>query len=122
MHMEIDWVNVDSLFLYCSEGQVNLDFSSYVHPSVFSNLHCNASSSDQLPQLLQTMSPQRCEPWETVKGPPGPPGAQGPKGSSGPQGYPGRHGAQGYPGPPGLQGPPGIKGNRDVWLEHFQIM
>ncbi|XP_016107026.1 collagen alpha-1(XXI) chain [Sinocyclocheilus grahami] len=72
---------------------------------------CGDILRNQLPQLLQTMSPQRCEPCETVKGPPGPPGAPGPKGSSGPQGYPGRHGAQGYPGPPGIQGPPGVKGD-----------
>ncbi|XP_057179067.1 collagen alpha-1(XXI) chain [Triplophysa rosa] len=72
---------------------------------------CGDILRNQLPQLLQTMTPQRCEPCQTVKGPPGQPGAPGPKGSHGPSGYPGRPGSQGYPGPPGIQGPRGVKGD-----------
>ncbi|KAL6488430.1 hypothetical protein MHYP_G00021710 [Metynnis hypsauchen] len=79
---------------------------------------CEDVLRHQLPQLLQTMLPQSCEPCETVKGPPGQPGAPGPKGSTGPPGYPGRPGSQGYPGSPGLQGPPGVKG--DVGLRGFK--
>ncbi|KAB5586499.1 hypothetical protein PHYPO_G00002420 [Pangasianodon hypophthalmus] len=72
---------------------------------------CGDVLRQELSQLMQTMIPRSCEPCETVKGPPGPPGAQGPKGATGPQGYPGRPGSQGYPGSPGLQGPPGVKGD-----------
>ncbi|XP_039522343.1 collagen alpha-1(XXI) chain [Pimephales promelas] len=72
---------------------------------------CGAVLRSELARLLQSMGPQRCESCESIKGPPGHPGAPGPKGSSGAPGYPGTHGAQGYPGPPGVQGPPGVKGD-----------
>lgn len=69
-------------------------------------------SADQLPALLQTLTPSaRCEPCQSIKGPPGEPGAPGPKGSMGIPGYPGRSGSPGYPGPPGTRGPAGLKGN-----------
>ncbi|XP_034028797.1 collagen alpha-1(XXI) chain-like [Thalassophryne amazonica] len=67
---------------------------------------------DQLPTLLQTLTPpSHCEPCQSLKGPPGQPGIPGSKGSMGPPGYPGRTGSQGYPGPPGIQGRPGHKGD-----------
>ncbi|GLD54956.1 C-C chemokine receptor type 3-like protein, partial [Lates japonicus] len=73
---------------------------------------CTDVLRNQLPALLQTLAPPaRCEPCQSVKGPPGEPGAPGPKGSMGTPGYPGRSGAPGYPGPPGMQGPAGLKGD-----------
>ncbi|XP_049912110.1 collagen alpha-1(XXI) chain [Epinephelus moara] len=73
---------------------------------------CTDVLRNQLPALLQTLAPPpRCEPCQSVKGPPGDPGAPGPKGSMGTPGYPGRSGNPGYPGPPGRQGPVGLKGD-----------
>ncbi|XP_071342022.1 collagen alpha-1(XXI) chain [Trachinotus anak] len=73
---------------------------------------CTDVLRNQLPVLLQTLAPPaRCEPCQSLKGPPGEPGAPGPKGSMGTPGYPGRSGAPGYPGPPGIQGPAGLKGD-----------
>ncbi|XP_068438250.1 collagen alpha-1(XXI) chain [Clinocottus analis] len=73
---------------------------------------CTDVLRNQLPALLQTLAPPaRCEPCQTVKGPPGEPGAAGPKGSMGTTGYPGRRGTPGYPGPSGIQGPAGLKGD-----------
>ncbi|TRY89139.1 hypothetical protein DNTS_018070, partial [Danionella cerebrum] len=73
---------------------------------------CGDALRNQLPQLLQSMMLQRCEPCQVIEGPPGPTGAPGPKGSSGASGYPGPQGPlgpQGYPGLPGVQGPPGVR-------------
>ncbi|XP_066508656.1 collagen alpha-1(XXI) chain-like [Hoplias malabaricus] len=72
---------------------------------------CASVLQNQLPQLLQVMSPNNCQHCEMVKGPPGDPGPPGPQGPDGPSGYPGRPGAQGYPGTPGRRGPEGIKGD-----------
>ncbi|XP_028289081.1 collagen alpha-1(XXI) chain-like [Parambassis ranga] len=73
---------------------------------------CTDVLRNQLPALLQTLAPpSRCEPCQSVKGPPGEPGAPGPKGSMGTPGYPGRSGSPGYSGPPGMQGPAGLKGD-----------
>ncbi|KAI5092668.1 hypothetical protein C0J45_17059 [Silurus meridionalis] len=71
---------------------------------------CSSVLQNQLPQLLQAMSPRGCEHCETVKGPPGDPGPPGAQGPSGTPGYPGRPGAQGYPGQSGPMGPAGQKG------------
>ncbi|KAK9528075.1 hypothetical protein VZT92_014571 [Zoarces viviparus] len=73
---------------------------------------CTDVLRNQLPALLQTLAPPAsCEPCESVKGPPGEPGASGPKGSMGTTGYPGRRGTPGYPGPSGMQGHAGLKGD-----------
>ncbi|KAF5902846.1 collagen alpha-1(XXI) chain-like [Clarias magur] len=71
---------------------------------------CASVLQNQLPQLLQAMSPRACQHCETIKGPPGDPGPPGPKGPTGTPGYPGRPGSQGYPGQPGATGPVGPKG------------
>ncbi|XP_053507894.1 vWFA and Collagen domain-containing protein [Ictalurus furcatus] len=71
---------------------------------------CASVLQNQLPQLLQAMSPRGCQQCETIKGPPGDPGPPGSKGPTGTPGYPGRPGAQGYPGQPGAMGPVGPKG------------
>ncbi|XP_070842227.1 collagen alpha-1(XXI) chain [Chaetodon trifascialis] len=73
---------------------------------------CTDVLRNQLPALLQSLAPPtRCEPCQSIKGPPGEPGAPGPKGTMGTPGYPGRRGTPGYPGPPGMQGPAGLKGD-----------
>ncbi|XP_067342918.1 collagen alpha-1(XXI) chain [Channa argus] len=73
---------------------------------------CTDVLRNQLPALLQSLTPPaRCEPCQSMKGPPGETGAPGPKGSMGTPGYPGRSGAPGYPGPPGMQGATGLKGD-----------
>ncbi|XP_056868130.1 collagen alpha-1(XXI) chain [Takifugu flavidus] len=73
---------------------------------------CTNALRNHLPALLQSLSPPaRCERCQSIKGPPGQPGAPGPKGSMGIPGYPGGSGAPGYPGPPGVQGPAGLKGD-----------
>ncbi|XP_054478788.1 collagen alpha-1(XXI) chain [Anoplopoma fimbria] len=73
---------------------------------------CTDVLRNQLPALLQTLvPPAKCEPCQSVKGPPGEPGATGPKGSMGTTGYPGRRGTPGYPGPSGMHGPSGLKGD-----------
>ncbi|KAF4076384.1 hypothetical protein AMELA_G00213700 [Ameiurus melas] len=71
---------------------------------------CASVLQNQLPQLLQAMSPRGCQQCETIKGPPGDPGPPGSQGPTGTPGYPGRPGAQGYPGQPGAMGPVGPKG------------
>ncbi|XP_075953436.1 uncharacterized protein LOC142952616 [Anarhichas minor] len=73
---------------------------------------CTDVLRNQLPALLQSLAPPaRCEPCQSMKGPPGEPGASGPKGSMGTTGYPGRRGTPGYPGPSGMQGRAGLKGD-----------
>ncbi|KAG5841769.1 hypothetical protein ANANG_G00170410 [Anguilla anguilla] len=71
---------------------------------------CSTVLRNQLPELLQAITPTGCRQCEPKQGTPGEPGTPGPRGPPGPAGYPGTTGSRGYPGPPGREGLQGIKG------------